>query len=126
MRRPSLDEHQLNELAAALKTLPVDSARAWRDVRRRLPGAAVRPAPRRQSLSAALSVSVLTAFLALTQLGVAGALARPAFAAGTIPVPRSLAVTPATGSAALSLKSATDIPPHPAASTPAPLPLRTP
>lgn len=123
MTQPA-DERTLVDLAAALKALPVERDRAWQRVWDRVQAAPARRAARRQSFSAALSLSVLTVLLAFAQVGVAGALVEPAFAAGLAPAPRTLAVTPASGQALAALQPAasTDAPPHAPALTPIPPP----
>jgi hypothetical protein len=118
------EERDLTALATALKTVPVDSGRAWRPVWGRVQARATG----RHSWPAAASLSVLAVFLACAQLGVAGVLAEPAFASGEAPAPRTLAVTPASGPALAVAQHpggaplVTDVAPRMHAPTPIPLP----
>ena len=118
----SSEERQLRALAAGLQAVPVDTGRAWRRVRGRLPRAtapAVFGAAR--SAWAAASLSLVAGCLALSQTGVSRALAAPDLSAHEAPAPRILTVTPATVGAAAPATGTHWAPRLPGA-TPIPLP----
>jgi hypothetical protein len=112
----------LRALADALTTIPARPDRAWDRVLRQLREgvrAEVRPLGR---WPLAASLSVVTAFLALSQFGLIGAWAQPTLAAGFVPTPHASVETPAVGltaergatSAPFRVHTPTPIPPPPA------------
>lgn len=110
------DDRAMQALAAALRTMPVDTDRAWARVR----AAWSRPSTRLR-WPAAASVSLAAVFLALAQSGVMRALAQPTFAAELAPAPRAAVLTPSLGREAAPLEM-TGIPERVLDPTPVPLP----
>lgn len=123
------DERALRSLAAALHALPVEPGRAWTRVRGRL-----FPAPARsawaagRSMWAAMSLSLLAGFLAVSQLGVSGVQAAPeptfaaALAVPEAPAPQVLARTPLSNPTVATVAALTHLPPRAPGLTPIPAP----
>lgn len=119
MMSPHLpDENTLAAMALALKTLPASTERAWDRV-----WAEVRAAPQRPAMRwpLALGLSMVTAFLTLSHLGLIGTLARPTLTAELVPVPHVLVETPAPFATTTPIQ-ATSAPAHVATPPPIPLP----
>jgi hypothetical protein len=123
-RNQEPDDATLEALASALKKIPVPTEHAWQRVWTRVRSDVARPTPR---WPVAASLSLVTALLVVSNLGLTGSLAGATAAVATIPGPHIALQTPArdvTGAPVASTSSATMPGDRPGrASTPQPNPL---
>lgn len=90
MSRAEIDS-QLEQVAAALRTIPLHSEAAWESVRVRVQVTAYRQVAR---WPLALSMSLVAAMFVVANLGVFGPSGAPTLSAAYIPVPARSELTP--------------------------------